>query len=249
MPKKDYDIHYYSGRYRPALSSAEAMVPFLMQYASPNSVVDIGSAEGAWLSVFTKHGVKTIRGFDGPWGMKEDLLIPVERFTSLDLETFQAPMNERFDLAMSLEVAEHLTEKAADNFISQLTRLSDRVLFSAAIPGQGGLHHLNEQTPNYWAKKFESHGFVQLDILRSHFWTDNRIAWWYRQNIFLYENSKCKSNSKEFSTKDSFQGAHIVHPDAFNEKAHELDIENASASNLLKALRLKIGNKFSKIWK
>ena len=82
-----------------------------------------------------------------------------------------------------------------------------------------------------------------------HFWTDNRIAWWYRQNIFLYENSKCKSNSKEFSTKDSFQGAHIVHPDAFNEKAHELDIENASASNLLKALRLKIGNKFSKIWK
>ena len=249
MPKRDYDIHYYSNRYRPALSSAEAMVPFLMEYSSPNSVVDIGSAEGVWLSVFSKHGVNTIQGFDGPWGMKEDLLIPVERFTSLDLETFQAPINERYDLAMSLEVAEHLAEKAADNFVYQLTRLSDRVLFSAAIPGQGGLHHLNEQPPNYWAKKFATRGFIQHDILRPHFWNDKRIAWWYRQNIFLYENSECSSNSKEASTKDSYKGAYLVHPDAFNEKARELDIENASASNLINALRLKLVNKFSKIWK
>jgi hypothetical protein len=247
MPEKDYDADYYTGRFRPALSSAEAMVPFLIKYASPNSVVDIGSAEGAWLSVFKKHGVKKIRGFDGPWAMKENLLIPLERFTSLDLETFNAPINQRYDLAMSLEVAEHLAEKAADNFVYQLTRLSDRVLFSAAIPGQGGLHHVNEQPPNYWAKKFATRGFIQSDILRPHFWNDKRIAWWYRQNVFLYENSECRSNSKETSTKDSFKGAYLVHPDAFNEKARELDIENASASNLLKALRSKIGNKFLKI--
>jgi len=246
MPNKDYDSQYYSRRSRPALSSAEALVPFLLERFSPHSVVDIGSAEGAWLSVFKKRGVETIRGFDGPWGKKEDLLIPAERFTVLDLETFQAPESERFDLAMSLEVAEHLHEKAAANFVRQLTRLSDRILFSAAIPGQGGLHHLNERPPDYWAEKFKDCGFTQLDILRPHFWDDDRIAWWYRQNFFLYENRICKASAEVSSPEHSFGGAHLVHPDAFHQKAKELDIDNASARNLAKALARRVSQRFSK---
>ena len=245
MPDKDYQSSYYSWRSRPALSSAEALVPFLLERFSPRSVVDIGSAEGAWLSVFKKRGVETIRGFDGPWGKKEDLLIPEEQFTVLDIETFQAPESERFDLAMSLEVAEHLHEKAADNLVRQLTRLSDRILFSAAIPGQGGLHHLNERPPAYWAEKFQDCGFTQLDILRPHFWDDERIAWWYRQNFFLYENRINKVSDEEISHEHSFGGAHLVHPDAFREKAEELDIDNTSARNLAKALARRISRRFS----
>ena len=133
---------------------------------------------------------------DGPWGKKEDILIPAERFTVLDLETFQAPESERYDLAISLEVAEHLHEKAADNFFRQLTRLSDRILFSAAIPGQGGLHHLNERSPGYWAEKFRDCGFTQLDILRPRFLDDDRIAWWYRQNFFLYKTGYVRPRTK-----------------------------------------------------
>ena len=88
---------------------------------------------------------------------------------------------------MSLEVAEHLEEEAADNFVRQLTKISDRILFSAAIPDQGGLHHLNERPPSYWAKKFKTYGFNQLDFLRPLFWDDERIEWWYRQNFLIYE--------------------------------------------------------------
>lgn len=76
MPNKDYDSQYYSRRSRPALSSAEALVPFLIERFSPRSVVDIGSAEAAWLSVFKKCGAETIRGFDGPWGEKKISLSP-----------------------------------------------------------------------------------------------------------------------------------------------------------------------------
>jgi hypothetical protein len=163
----------------------------------------------------------------------------------LDIETFQAPESERFDLAMSLEVAEHLHEKAADNLVRQLTRLSDRILFSAAIPGQGGLHHLNERPPAHWAEKFQDCGFTQLDILRPHFWDDERIAWWYRQNFFLYENRIHKVSDEEISPEHSFGGAHLVHPDAFREKAEELDIDNTSARNLAKALARRISRRFS----
>ena len=81
--------------------------------------MDIGSAEGAWLSVFKNLGIETIRGFETGRGERKKIsLFPAERFTVLDLETFQAPESERYDLAISLEVAEHLHEKAADNFCS-----------------------------------------------------------------------------------------------------------------------------------
>jgi hypothetical protein len=236
MPNKDYDSQYYSRRFRPALSSAEAMVPFLIERFSPSSVTDIGSAEGAWLSVFAKHGVKNIRGFDGPWVNKDELLIPIEQFTVLDLEIFKVPEDERFDLAMSLEVAEHLEEEAADNFVRQLTKISDRIFFSAAIPGQGGLHHLNERPPSYWTKKFKTYGFDQLDFLRPLFWDDERIEWWYRQNFFIYEkHENADSKTQSPLQEPTFGGAHIVHPAAFREKQIELDIDNASGGNLAKA--------------
>jgi len=236
MPNKDYGSTYYSWRSHFALSSAEAIVPFLIERFSPSSVTDIGSAEGAWLSVFAKHGVKNIRGFDGPWVNKDELLIPIEQFTVLNLETFKAPKDAHCDLAMSLEVAEHLKEEAADNFVRQLTKISNRILFSAAIPGQGGLHHLNERPPSYWAKKFKTYGFDQLDFLRSLFWNDERIEWWYRQNFFIYEKQEDAEAKTQSPTQEpTFGGAHIVHPAAFREKQIELDIDNASAGNLAKA--------------
>ena len=237
MIKKDYNSKYYDWRVKSALSSAEVIVPYLIESFTPSSVTDVGSAEGAWLSVFAKNGVNIIQGFDGEWVKKEELLIPIEQFTMLDLETFEAPEEEIFDLAISLEVAEHLSESSADNFIKQLTKLSSRILFSAAIPGQGGLHHLNEQPPSYWAKKFKTYGFEQFDILRPHFWHDDRIEWWYRQNIFIYK--KCigiESEMQSLKNMESFFGAHLVHPQAFLEKQIELDLENASGSNLAKAL-------------
>ena len=236
MTSKNYGSTYYNWRSNFAVSSAEAIVPFIMKCFSPTSVTDVGCAEGSWLSVFAKHGVNKIRGFDGPWVSKDELIISIEQFTTQDLEIFKAPDNEHFDLAISLEVAEHLDETSADNFVQQLTKLSNRILFSAAIPGQGGLHHLNEQPPSYWAKKFNRYGFDQLDFLRPIFWDDERIEWWYRQNFFIYEKRKhAIPKSQSSNQKATFLGAHLVHPTAFKEKQIELDLKNISAVNLAKA--------------
>lgn len=124
---------------------------------------------------------------DGDWVHEGELLDRAIRFIPCDLNERQAlPTTVRADLAMSLEVGEHLEEISADAFVHTLTDFSDVVLFSAAYPGQGGTHHINEQPPTYWARKFRIHGYVPYDIFRARFWDDTSIEWWYRQNVFLY---------------------------------------------------------------
>jgi 2-polyprenyl-3-methyl-5-hydroxy-6-metoxy-1,4-benzoquinol methylase len=59
-------------------------------------------------------------------------------------------LEKEFDLVVSLEVAEHLPASAADQFVNTLVKHGKKILFSAAIPGQGGQDHLNEQWPDYW---------------------------------------------------------------------------------------------------
>src|SRR5690606_11269946 len=95
-------------------------------------------------------------------------------------------LDQRFDLAMSLEVAEHLPAAAADSFVSLLTSTADCVFFSAAIPGQGGVSHLNEQPHRYWAEKFARRGYLQLDPVRPRIWQNPDVYRFYSQNAFLF---------------------------------------------------------------
>ncbi len=98
-------------------------------------------------------------------------------------------MNRRFDLAMTLEVAEHLTPTRADSFIEDLTKLSDVILFSAAIPAQGGTNHVNEQWQSYWAEKFLRLGYVGIDCIRPAVWENSELDTCRKQNPFIYAKS------------------------------------------------------------
>ena len=57
-------------------------------------------------------------------------------------------------------MAEHIRPDAAEHFVEICTRHSDRILFTAAHPNQGGLGHLNEQPIEYWIAKFDARGFA-----------------------------------------------------------------------------------------
>jgi hypothetical protein len=87
---------------------------------------------------------------------------------------------------VSLEVAEHLREDSALDFIGSLTRAGDVVMFSAAIPGQGGSNHVNEQWQSYWCDLFGKHEFIPFDILRPFIWNHQEVSEYYRQNIIVY---------------------------------------------------------------
>lgn len=157
-----------------------------MQWIAPSRVVDLGCGRGTWLKVFAEQGGQDICGVDGPWMDPDQLEIPRDCFVAHDLSAAAPPVEGPYDLAVSLEVAEHLPPPAATRFVDTLTALAPVVLFSAAIPGQGGVEHQNEQWPAYWADRFASKGYTAVDVLRPRIWMDDQVEWWYAQNAMLY---------------------------------------------------------------
>jgi SAM-dependent methyltransferase len=185
MSDQEYSREFFNENVDKARSSAEAIVPVVMELVAPESVVDLGCGPGAWLATFARHGVRDVLGVDGDWVTPDVLEIPPDRFLAARLDRPLA-LDRRFDLAVSLEVAEHLPERSAKGFAETLSRLAPCVLFSAAIPHQGGLHHVNEQWPGYWASLFAAHGHVVIDAIRPRVWESAGVAFWYKQNTFLY---------------------------------------------------------------
>jgi SAM-dependent methyltransferase len=180
-----YTTSFYERQSNETYRSAEVIVPLLLDLVHPQSVIDVGCGTGTWLRTFRELGIKEVRGFDGPWLDIEKLLVPQEIFTRADLEK-PLRVDKRVDLAISFEVAEHLSPNSAEVFVESLISMSDVVAFSAAIPFQGGHNHLNEQWPEYWANLFEKKGYVTIDCLRQRLWNERDVHYWYRQNLLVY---------------------------------------------------------------
>jgi len=169
----------------PSKRSARAVVPLVLEWVQPSSVVDVGCGLGMWASSFVELGVETVHGMDGPDVPTSELLIPKEDFVAVDLSNFVESARS-YDLVVSLEVAEHLHGASAKGFVKTLTSLGPVVLFSAAIPHQRGANHLNEQWPSYWARLFAGRGYRAVDCVRPRIWNDESVEPYYCQNTILY---------------------------------------------------------------
>lgn len=180
----NYDENFYRMNKDGSYRSASIILPIVRDYIQPKTVLDIGCGVGTWLAAWKNLGAE-VTGVDGDYVDRTQLFIPQENFQSANLEN-RIEIDKKFDLVETLEVAEHLTPARADSFVEDLTRLSDVVLFSAAILGQGGVNHVNEQMQSYWAEKFSRHGYVVVDCIRPQVWSNGQIEVWYRQNILLY---------------------------------------------------------------
>jgi SAM-dependent methyltransferase len=148
------------------------------------SVVDFGCGQGAWLSVWAATGA-SVTGIDGPYVDRHHLLIDADDFHAADLAE-PLDLVRQFDLVQSLEVAEHLPAAKAEQFVETLTAHGPCVLFSAAVPGQGGENHVNEQPLSYWRAFFRERCYAPVDYLRPLICDDPEIMRWYRCNIMLY---------------------------------------------------------------
>ena len=177
--------------------SAAAVVPLLMERYKPETVVDVGCGEGLWGKAFEDCGCEVL-GLEGEGAP----IIPSQKIDLIDtLPEFQ----NDFGLAICLEVAEHLPPERAETFINELCGLSDTIVFSAAVPGQGGTGHLNEQWPAYWVDLFAANGFTCSDALRWEIWEDERVCWWYRQGMFV-------ATAGRLEQAESSTVASVVHP-------------------------------------
>jgi SAM-dependent methyltransferase len=207
-----YNASFYKSQMVGSYRSAGIVLPRLFEHFKPRSVVDFGCGVGTWLRACLDLGVEEILGLDGSHVKRELLEIPADSFRACDLRSENLQLPRRFDLAMSLEVAEHLPGDRADNFISGLCSAADVVLFAAAIPGQRGTMHINEQFPSYWIPKFEAHGFQCFDFLRKLEWCNSKVDIWYRQNVLVF------SRFTRFPEQSSYAGqCDIVHPEMWIE--------------------------------
>jgi SAM-dependent methyltransferase len=148
-------------------------------------VLDVGCGRGVWLAIWLKHGAKDVQGVDGPYVDQSRLHIPTSQFLARDL-AYPLKLERQFDLVQSLEVAEHLPEQAAEQFVDSLVRHGRLILFSAATPGQGGENHVNEQPWEYWRAKFAARDFELFDFLRPRLRSNRAVYLWYRHNVFVY---------------------------------------------------------------
>lgn len=195
---KFYKTRFFNDLAQGSYRSAVIMVPEIIRLTKPASVVDVGSGTGAWLKAFEENGVKDFLGIDGEYVNTDQLLIDKDRFMKYDLKN---PLNldRRYDICVSLEVGEHLPDTSAESFVDSLTRLSDVVVFSAAIPMQLGTHHINEQYPEYWANIFSKKGYVASDCIRPVFWNNENISYWFKQNMIIYVKESSLSRYDEIS--------------------------------------------------
>ncbi|GMQ26643.1 hypothetical protein Aoki45_33260 [Algoriphagus sp. oki45] len=185
--------------------AAEIVLPLLFQFFNPISLLDVGCGIGTWLSVAKKLGVLDVKGVDADY-VDRILLrkyFSEEDFISHDL-TRPLELGRKFDLCLCLEVAEHLPENSGETLIDTLVCHSDMILFSAAIPGQGGQNHINEQEPQYWIEKFAKRGYNVFDPIRPLVWNNDSVDFWYRQNIFVFSKKSLGLNQPTF--------LYLVHP-------------------------------------
>ncbi len=222
-----YKRDFFEQRHDRTVSSAELVLRVVWDLIGPiRSAVDVGCGVGTWLAVLKNYGASDVVGVDGRWVDPALLRIPHDHFVPADLSQPDALSsllgNRTFDLGISLEVAEHLPRTAARKFISELARLSGCVLFSAAIPGQGGVNHLNEQWPDYWVTIFREYGFVPFDLIRPRIWQDRRVGLAYRQNalLFVSQDDERLPKLKAQSGFDRDSMLSVVHPDLWSQ-AHK----------------------------
>ena len=199
--------------------SAKEIFNILFHHFRPRNIIDIGCGTGIWLKVARDLGIESITGLDGPWLVEEMLLSDEIELITHDLDS-PLPVLPTFDLAISLEVAEHLPEKRAESFIKDLCNLSKVVLFSAAIPNQGGDHHINEQWQSYWFGLFRDNNYLCFDIIRHQVWDDERVKSWYKQNCLVYVSKDfsdhfIKSSQSKYPLDIVHKEIFILNPDKF----------------------------------
>jgi len=180
-----YGANFYEDNQYGSFMSAIEVLKYLIPIYNPSSIVDFGCGTGTWLAAAKQINRDIqVTGVDGDYVDRNMLMVKKEEFLARDL-TENLDLHKKFDMVISLEVAEHLNEKYADTFIDTLCRHSDIVLFSAAHVGQGGDGHVNEQPISYWVEKFEKRGYIWNDI-RNEFKDNYNIEQWYKDNISIF---------------------------------------------------------------
>ena len=221
-----YTDSFYKSQVNPSYLSAIEYSRILRSIVDINSIIDIGCGRGSWLKAFKEVfslETQSILGIDGNWNSKNDLILDCN-YMSFDLEKVdQLQLDNHYDLAISLEVAEHIPSSVSKDFVSALCNNANLIIFSSANSLQGGIGHINESRPSYWANLFFEHDYLAFDVFRPKLWGNPNVKWWYQQNTFLYakKNSSFhkKIEAQSYEPLQNYSLMDSVHPDIFQQRS------------------------------
>jgi SAM-dependent methyltransferase len=182
-----YDALFYEYQRDGSARSASALLPHVIRALGTASVLDVGCGAGAWLAAYGDLGISDHVGVDGDYVDRSMLLVEAPKFLPRDIS---APfdLGRRFDLVQCLEVGEHVPHSRSATLVDNVVRHGKRVLFSAAVPGQGGEDHINEQPYEYWRDLFAERGYRLFDFVRPQVRNDENIEPWYRYNVLFFSH-------------------------------------------------------------
>ena len=223
MTSSLYPTDFYAQRRTHTLVAARRILAALPAGLNRNRIADVGCGTGTFLAAALETGSGHAFGVEGNRVTPDMLDEKAIDFRNADLE--QDLSGPRVDLVLSLEVAEHLAPGRAEGFVHNLVAMAPAVLFGAAITGQGGVGHLNEQWQSYWAGLFASHGYQAYDVVRPVIWTDEAVPAWYRQNTVLYLDAATASALALTPTEPALLDR--VHPAFWARANRELQYANA----------------------
>jgi SAM-dependent methyltransferase len=214
-PRAIYTSQFFAGQADGSARSAAIVVPFVLSLLPIRSVIDVGCGVGTWAAAFAANGVPDVWGIDGDYVDHSQLRIPPDRFLSRDL-TKSLHLDRTFDLAVSLEVAEHLPEFRASSLVAELTSLAPCVLFSAAVPGPTGTNHINPQYLPYWIELFKRQGYEAIDPIRPRIWGHESVEWFYQQDIVMFAVLEHPLLTKDFPKPQS-----LIHQELYEQVLHQ----------------------------
>lgn len=198
-----YDDDYYRLEVHDAASRSSTVIArSIAADIAPRvqKVIDVGCGTGVLLEELRTRGCE-VCGIEYSDAALAQCRARGLRVVKCNLETDELLIADKFDLAVSMEVAEHLPERAAGHFIELLCGLADTIVFTAASPGQGGTDHVNEQPASYWIDMFARCGFGHETNVAASWREQWRLSGsvqrcYYENLMVFYRESQARGESR-----------------------------------------------------
>jgi hypothetical protein len=207
-------------------ASAAAALPLVLELVpGTTSMVQVGIGGGEWLAEAQRLGVAEVHGIDGPWTTLDGLLVGPDQVTLVDTRERFDSGDREYDLAVCSEYAEHLPASRAASFVADLASLAPVIAFSAAIPGQGGTGHVNEQWPSYWEAHFAAVGYRLVDAVRRRLWGAPGAPFYLAQNLLIAVDDRRLADYPrlaEVAIRPDGGALSLVHPLVYEDKLRQI---------------------------
>jgi hypothetical protein len=159
-----YSLDYHRKIELEETPMAERLAQYIKNRFDPVHATDYGCSTGIYVRELIAQGIDAM-GFDNSQAAIDHCVCP--NIEQVDITDSSAVGLRYADLGLCIEVAEHIPERNADDLMRFLLRHTKHwLIFSAAVPGQGGVGHVNCQPRDYWITKFEKRGWV-VDLVET----------------------------------------------------------------------------------